>query len=171
VIRDTLAIARSYHTGRTGVREIAFALAQDGSQALLLSRLREAAARGGVPFVGALVRRLQTSVYGLEIGRDVTLGEGVLFMHPLGVVIGGDTRVGDRVVFLGSNTVGNVSNKGYPVIDNDVVIGAGARILGPVHIGAGAQIGANAVVLRDVPAGALALGVPAVVRLPEKNES
>jgi len=69
------------------------------------------------------------------------------------------------VVFLGSNTLGSNKSGGYPTIGHRVVIGAGARIIGPVHIGDDAVIGANAVVLRDVPAGASAAGVPAVVRL------
>ena len=164
ITRDTAAIGRSYYGNRWGWREVVATMSYDGSQVLLLSRLREAAARHGVPFVGSAVRRLQTALYGVEIGRDVRLGEGVLFLHPVGVVIGGDSQIGDRVTFLGSNTVGSINRGGYPRIGNDVIIGAGARVLGEVVIGDGAAIGANAVVLCDVPAGAVAVGVPAVVR-------
>jgi serine O-acetyltransferase len=108
---------------------------------------------------------MQTALFGIEISKDVTLGQGVVFVHTVGIVIGGNARIGDRVVFLGSNTIGNNKNSGYPQIGNDVVIGAGARILGPVTIGDGASIAANAVVLCDVPAGAVAVGIPAVVKL------
>jgi serine O-acetyltransferase len=77
------------------------------------------------------------------------------------VVVGGTARVGDRVKFMGNNTVGTAKDNGYPVIEDDVLIGAGARLLGPIRVGAGAIIGANAVVLEDVPPGALAVGIPA----------
>lgn len=164
IVGDTRAIGRSYFGDRTDLRAVVATVSFDGSQVLILSRLREAAARQRVPFFGSAVRRLQTSLFGVEIGRDVRLGEGVLFMHTVGVVIGGDSQVGDRVMFLGGNTIGSIRGGGYPRIGNDVVIGAGARILGAVTIGDGASIGANAVVLCDVPPGAVAVGVPAVVR-------
>jgi serine O-acetyltransferase len=108
---------------------------------------------------------MQMAIYGIEIAKDVELGEGVYFMHTLGVVIGGDARIGARTLFLGNITVGNLENRGYPTIGEDVIIGAGARILGPVTIGAGARIGANAVVVSDVPMGATAVGIPAVVKV------
>jgi serine O-acetyltransferase len=164
IVRDSIAMTRSANGGRLGVRELAATVMQDGTHVLMLSRVRQAAQRWRVPLVGGLIRRLQTALYGVEIARDVELGEGVVFLHTVGVVLGGDTRVGERVVFLGSNTVGTADLVGFPRIGNDVVIGAGARIFGPVHIGDGAFISANAVVLSDVPAGATAVGVPAVVR-------
>jgi len=164
IVRDSIAIARSFNDGRAGLRELLSTASHDGSQVLMLSRLRGAARRWHVPLAGSLLRRVQTALFGVEIARDVELGEGVVFVHTVGVVIGGDAKVGDRVVFLGSNTLGTLGKKGYPRIGNDVVIGAGARILGPVHVGDGASIGANAVVLHDVPPGTTALGVPAVVR-------
>jgi serine O-acetyltransferase len=137
----------------------------DGFQLLTLQRLRERA-RGKIPGLNHLLRRTMTVVYGLEIGNDVTLGEGVSFVHPIGIVIGGDAVIGNRVRFMGSNTVGTAKDNGYPIIEDDVTIGAGARILGPIRIGRGAVIGANAVVVRDVPAGATVVGVPGVIRLP-----
>jgi serine O-acetyltransferase len=168
IASDAVAIARVFTGGRVDARELLATVSHDGSQVLILSRLAEAAKRHGIPVFGGVVRRLQTSLFGIEIARDVKLGEGVVFIHTVGVVIGGDAQIGDRVMFLGSNTIGSVTNSagvsGYPRIGNDVVIGAGARILGPVTIGDGAAIGANAVVLCDVPAGAAAVGVPATVR-------
>jgi serine acetyltransferase len=164
VVRDAIAITRSFVGDQFGLRDVLMMMSHDGSQVLFLSRLREAAARMGVPVAGSLLRRLQTTLFGVEIARNVRLGEGVVFLHTVGIVIGGDSRIGDRVVFLGGNTIGSVSDRGYPRIGNDVTIGAGARVLGPVTIGDGASIGANAVVVSDVPAGATALGVPAVVR-------
>lgn len=128
---------------------------------LLLFRLRSVALRWRVPVVNRVLRLLQMVFAGVELGNDITLGDGVYFIHSLGTVVGGTARVGHRVRFLGNNTVGSASDNGYPVIDDDVEVGCGARILGPVHIGVGAVIGANAVVLTDVPAGAVAVGIPA----------
>lgn len=110
------------------------------------------------------LRLTQMALYGIEIGNDVTVGHGVYFVHTLGTVVGGNARLGDRVRLMGNNTIGTAKDNGYPVIEDDAVIGCGARILGPVRIGKGAVIGANAVVLSDVPAGAVAVGIPAVAR-------
>jgi serine O-acetyltransferase len=164
ILRDAVAIARWFNGGRLGLRELVTTMSHDGSQVLALSRLRQAARRWHIPLAGSVIRRLQTGLFGIEIARDVELGEGVVFLHTVGVVIGGDARIGDRVVFLGGNTLGTLDWRGYPRVGNDVIIGAGARILGPVTIGNGASIGANAVVLSDVPAESVAVGVPAVVR-------
>lgn len=163
IVRDTMALSRRLHGG-TGPRQIARTLAHDGVQALALFRLRKAADRHSIPVVGALLRRVETFVYGVHVERDVEIGEGVLFAHTVGIVIGGDTRVGDRVMFLGSNTLGSSNQTDFPRIGDDVVVGAGARIIGSVHIGNGAAVGANAVVVRDVADGCSAMGVPAISR-------
>jgi serine O-acetyltransferase len=170
--RDVATVARTLRGEPPTVGHLVSTMAYDGSLVLTLSRLAEASRRHRIPLLGGVMRRMQTSLFGIEISRDARLGEGVIFLHTVGVVIGGDSRIGDRVMFLGGNTIGSVHNGGYPTIGNDVIIGAGARILGPVTIGNGASIGANAVVLCDVPAGAVAVGVPAVVRFrrdPQKS--
>jgi serine O-acetyltransferase len=163
--RDAVEFSRVSGPGRADARRVLHdALLHDGFAVLALTRVRELARRWHVPGVNRLVRLAQTALYGIEIGKDVHLGEGVCFVHTLGTVIGGDARLGARVRVLGNVTIGTAKDNGYPVIGDDVVIGAGARILGPVTIGRGATVGANAVVLTDVPAGARAVGVPAVVR-------
>ena len=171
IVADTLAVAGSFHgSSARKPRAIASTVSHDGVQVLALSRLREAAARWHVPLVGGLFRRAQVSLFGTEIGRDVKLGEGVIFAHTVGIVIGGDSQIGDRVMFLGNNTIGSTDRFDFPRIGNDVIIGAGARILGRITIGDGARIGANAVVVKDVPPGAAAVGVPAVVRFPKEKK-
>jgi serine O-acetyltransferase len=163
IVRDTVTIAHVFSGKRVGPREIVAAALHDGAQALALSRIRQAALRWRLAIVESAVRRAQVAFFGLDVGRDVRLGEGVIFAHTVGIVIGGDAYIGDRVMFLGSNTIGSIRRDDFPRIGNDVVIGAGARVLGAITIGDGAAIGANAVVLRNVPAGAAAYGVPAAV--------
>ncbi len=133
---------------------------------LAVQRAREFARSVRIPLANYFLRSVQTVLWAIEIDRDVTLGAGVFIVHPLGIVIGGDSRIGKRVRFYGNNTVGTIHDDGYPTIEDDVWIGAGARILGPVRIGAGARIGANAVVLTDVPPGHVAVGVPAHILPP-----
>jgi serine O-acetyltransferase len=148
---------------------VAAAFTQDGYRVLLLSRARESARRRHVPWVNHALRRLTTVLYGIEIGNDVELGEGIDFTHTLGTVIGGTSKVGARVQFMGNNTIGTAKDNGCPVIEDDVVIGCGARVLGPLRVGRGASIGANAVVLADVPAGAIATGIPAKIHDAKQN--
>jgi serine O-acetyltransferase len=164
LIDDAIELTRSERRVPSLGNVLRTALTSDSYAVLALTRLRQAARRRGVPGVGHLLRLIQTGFYGVEIGKDVELGPGVSLVHTLGTVIGGTSRLGKRVRFMGNNTVGTAKDNGCPVIEDDVIVGCGARILGPVRIGAGAQIGANAVVLSDVPARAVAVGIPAVVR-------
>lgn len=138
----------------------------DGFKVLILTRLREWARRYRIPVVNHVLRLVTTVLFSVEIGNAVTIGRGTEFVHTLGTVVGGTSVLGDRVRLMGNNTVGAAKDDGCPTIGDDVVIGAGARVLGPIHIGHGAFIGANAVVLSDVPAGAVASGIPAVVKQP-----
>jgi serine acetyltransferase len=165
VVRDALSIARTYGHGQVSPRGVGEVLLHDGYAVLAMSRVRDAARAFHVVGLNRALRLTQMALYGIEIGKDVQLGEGVVFVHTLGTVVGGDARIGDRVRIMGNVTIGTAKDNGYPRIGNDVTIGAGARILGPVVVGDGAVIGANAVVLTDVPAGALAVGVPATVQL------
>jgi serine acetyltransferase len=170
ILRETLtdirSLSRSFCGDHPSALQVVAVASHDGSQVLVMSRVRQAADRRGIPIVGSALRRLQSALFGIEISRDASLGEGVVFVHTVGVVIGGNSSIGDRVKFMGANTIGASGKGGYPTIGNDVVIGAGARVLGPVTVGDGATIGANAVVLSDVPAGAIATGVPASIRSP-----
>ena len=151
-------------TGGPGRREMWHeAMTQDGFRVLLLTRLRESVRRTHVPLANHLLRMVTRVLYGIEVGTEVTLGHGINFSHTVGTIIGGSSVIGDRVQFMGNNTVGTAKDNGYPIIEDDVVIGCGARILGPIRIGAGAVIGANAVVLVDVPAGSTATGIPATI--------
>ncbi|XXF81701.1 serine acetyltransferase [Myxococcaceae bacterium GXIMD 01537] len=160
---DAVELARAAD-GDASAKSMARAvLSSDSYRITALNRLREVARERRIPLLNHALRVTQTAVMGVEIGKDVTLGRGVYFVHSLGIVIGGNAKVGDRVRFYGNNTVGTAKDNGYPVIEDDVEVGAGARILGPVRVGARSRIGANAVVLQDVPPDSVAVGIPARV--------
>ena len=110
---------------------------------------------------------------GIEIHPGATIGRRFFIDHGMGVVIGETTEIGDDVmvyhgVTLGGRTMQRV--KRHPTIGDRVTIGAGAKVLGPVRIGADSAIGANAVVTHDVPAESIATGIPAVVRLRSESQ-
>ena len=114
-----------------------------------------------------LLSQLTRSLTGIEIHPGAQLGRRLFIDHGMGVVIGETAVVGDDVVLFHGATLGGKAmrrGKRHPTLGDHVVVGAGAKILGPVWIGDGAQIGANAVVVKDVPAHAVAVGVPAVIR-------
>ena len=169
---DAIEMARA--EGRQGtVREAMRMMRTDAYLLLLLFRLRRVCQIAHIPILNRVLRVVQMVFGGIELGNAITLGAGVYFVHSLGTVVGGTAVVGDRVRFMGNNTVGTARNNGCPTIEDDVEIGCGARILGPVRIGARAVIGANAVVLSDVPSDAVAVGAPAriIARSPRRAES
>ena len=105
---------------------------------------------------------------GIEIHPGAIIGRRVFIDHGMGVVIGETAEIGDECTLYHGVTLGGTSwNKGkrHPTLERGVVIGAGAKVLGPILVGDGAKIGSNAVVVRDVPAGATAVGVPARILL------
>ena len=111
-------------------------------------------------FIAYLARWLT----GIEIHPGASIGRRVFIDHGMGVVIGETAEIGDDCTLYHGVTLGGTSwNKGkrHPTLEKGVVVGAGAKILGPITIGEGAKIGSNAVVVKDVPAGATAVGIPA----------
>ncbi|MDB5577990.1 MAG: transferase hexapeptide repeat containing protein [Bradyrhizobium sp.] len=107
------------------------------------------------------------NVYGIELPYSARVGRGVVIEHQGGIVVHGASVIGDRCVIrqnctLGIRRLDEVT--AAPTLEEDVDLGAGAVVLGRITIGRGARIGANAVVLSDVPAGAVAVGVPATIR-------
>ncbi|WP_141786452.1 serine O-acetyltransferase EpsC [Ornithinicoccus hortensis] len=150
------------------------ALASPGLHALWSHRIAHAMWRRGgrAKLPARLLSHVARTVTGVEIHPGATIGRRVFIDHGMGVVIGETAEVGDDVMMYHGVTLGGRSMqpvKRHPTIESGVTLGAGARLIGPVTVGAGAQIGANAVVVRDVPDGATAVGVPAVVRIPESE--
>jgi len=102
-------------------------------------------------------------ITGAEIPLNCNIGGGLLIPHPNGIVIHPDAKLGVNCLIFQQVTIGTRGILGVPVIEGHVDIGAGAKIMGPVNIGAHAKVGANAVVLSNVPSGAVAVGIPAKI--------
>ena len=116
-----------------------------------------------------LLSQLARAVTGVEIHPGATIGRRVFIDHGMGVVIGETAIVGDDVLLYHQVTLGGRSLskvKRHPTVGDRVTIGSGARVLGDITIGDDAQIGANSVVTKDVPAGSVAVGIPAQIRQP-----
>jgi len=112
----------------------------------------------------AVIRhRFWSVVTGADIPINCSLGGGLLLPHPNGIVIHPDAKIGPNCLIFQQVTIGTRGGAAVPEIGGHVDIGAGAKLLGGIRVGEHAVIGANAVVLKDVPAGALAVGVPAVI--------
>jgi len=146
------------------------ALASPGLHALWAHRISHALwTQPGGRLPARLLSQLTRATTGIEIHPGAQIGARLFIDHGMGVVIGETAEIGDDVLMYHGVTLGGRSLdrvKRHPSVGHNVTIGAGARLLGPIVIGDGAQIGANAVVTHNVPAGATATGIPAQVRHP-----
>lgn len=131
--------------------------------ALEIHRLAQGAKRRGIPLVPRLLRKFIQLTAAAYLGTEATFGPDCeLAYGGLGIVVHPKSRIGARVLIGPHVTIGGRSHShGAPIVEDDVQIGAGACLLGDIRIGRGARIGANAVVVRDVAAGATVAGVPA----------
>ncbi len=142
-----------------------------GIHALILHRLAHWLWGHRVRWVARFVSHISRFLTGIEIHPGATIGRRFFIDHGMGVVIGETAEIGDDVTLYHGVTLGGTSwNKGkrHPTLGNGVVIGAGAKVLGPIKIGENARVGSNAVVTKAIPAGATAVGNP--VRIIDKSE-
>ena len=166
VLREDLRNARSHDPAARG--DVENALVYSGLHAIWSHRLAHRmwgtpALRGPARMLSQLTRFLT----GIEIHPGATIGRRFFIDHGMGVVIGETTEIGDDVMLYHGVTLGGRSmeqGKRHPTLGDRVTVGAGAKILGPVRIGDGSAVGANAVVTHDVPPESIATGIPAVVR-------
>ncbi len=143
-----------------------------GFHALVLHRIAHRCWVAGFKWLGRFLSHIARWFTGIEIHPGATIGRRVFIDHGMGVVVGETAEIGDDCTLYHGVTLGGTSwakGKRHPTLGNGVVIGAGAKILGPILIGDGAKIGSNAVVVKPVPAGATAIGIPA--RLVESQEA
>jgi serine O-acetyltransferase len=139
-------------------------LAYPGFHALLFYRLANALWRHDWYLLGRVISHVGRLLTGIEIHPAATIGRGVFIDHGMGVVIGETAEVKDNVTLYQGVTLGGTrlhEGKRHPTLEEDVIVGAGAKILGPLNIGRGARIGSNSVVVKDVPAGTTVVGIPA----------
>lgn len=134
----------------------------------LLASIRDYRKYRGLRRKFAILRhRFWSAVAGADIPLNSAIGGGLLIPHPNGIVIHPGAHIGPNCLLFQQVTIGDAD--GVPTIGGHVDIGAGARILGPIHVGDHARIGANAVVLTDVPAGATMVGIPARIVTPRQQ--
>lgn len=148
-------------------------LCYPGFHALLFYRLGNAAWRRGWKLLGRFLSHLGRVLTGIEIHPGATIGRRFFVDHGMGVVIGETAEVGDDVTLYQGVTLGGTSlhkGKRHPTLGDGVIVGSGAQVLGPLNVGKGARVGANAVVLKDVPEGVTVVGIPAQVAISRSKQ-
>jgi serine O-acetyltransferase len=160
IFLDDLRAKSAWCYGDTRGRTLLKTLVTDGTFAMLCYRLMWWSHRRHLAPLTMLFNKINAVFGQCIIGRGAEFGPGFVLIHSQGVVINGAVRGGEHVYLEHQVTIG--AEKGVsPVLGNRVFVGAGAKIVGPVTIGDGARVGANAVVVKNVPAGATVGGVPA----------
>jgi len=157
--------------GFWGVFEVI--LTYSGVHSIALHRLTHLLWKLHIPLIPRILSQLNRFLTGIEIHPAAKIGKGFFIDHGMGVVIGETTEIGDNVTLFQGVTLGGTgkeSGKRHPTIGDNVVIGAGAKILGNIKIGHNVKIGANSVVLRNVPDDSTVVGIPGrVVRMKGKK--
>jgi serine O-acetyltransferase len=162
-LRHDLTAAQDRDPAARDLGRLEILLTYGGVQALLLHRIAHAAQEAGVPLVPHGLAYLSRAATGVEIHPAAKIGDALFIDHGAGVVIGETAEIGDNVTLYQGVTLGGTGfarGKRHPTVDSDVVIGSGAKLLGPIHVGAGSKIGANSVVIHDVPPNSTVVGNP-----------
>lgn len=149
------------------------ALCYPGFHAILLHRLAHACWNKGLKLLARSIQVFSRFLTGIEIHPGAKIGARFFIDHGMGVVIGETAEIGDDVTLYQGVTLGGTSldhGKRHPTLEDGVIVGAGAKILGPFTVGKGARIGSNAVVLEAIPEGATAVGIPAKLVGRPKND-
>ena len=143
-----------------------------GLHAVMLHRVAHGCWTHGFKWLGRFISQLSRWFTGIEIHPGAKIGDGVFFDHAMGVVVGETAEIGDGCTIYQGVTLGGTSlykgEKRHPTLGRDVVVSAGAKVLGGFTVGDGAKIGSNAVVIKPVPEGATAVGIPARI-IPAKS--
>jgi serine O-acetyltransferase len=162
-VRADVKAARDRDPAAQGVSTLEILLSWAGVQALLAHRLAHALLEAGVPVAPRVLAYLSRSVTGVEIHPAATIGREFFVDHGSGVVIGETAEIGERVTLYQGVTLGGTGfqrGKRHPTLGDNVTVGSGAKLLGPIAVGDGAKIGANTVVVEDVPPGSTVIGNP-----------
>jgi serine O-acetyltransferase len=162
-LRRDVAAARARDPAARGVSSLEILAAWPGVHALLAHRVAHALDQAGVPVAPRVLALASRAVTGIEIHPAARVGDGLFIDHGTGVVIGETAEVGDNVTMYQGVTLGGTgfaTGKRHPTVEANVTIGSGAKLLGPITIGHGSKIGANSVVIHDVPPHSTVVGVP-----------
>ena len=162
-VRRDVAAARTRDPAARGVSSVEIVAAWPGVHALLAHRLAHALHEARVPLLPRLVAAVSRAITGIEIHPAAQIGRGLFIDHGMGVVIGETAELGDDVTLYQGVTLGGTgfaTGKRHPTIQDNVTIGSGAKLLGPITVGHGSKIGANSVVIHDVPANSTVVGNP-----------
>jgi serine O-acetyltransferase len=162
-LRDDLTAAQERDPAARGVGRTEILLTYGGVQALLAHRISHALHEAGLPIAPRLLANVTKVVTGVEIHPAAKIGRALFIDHGAGVVIGETSQVGDDVTLYQAVTLGGTGfgrGKRHPTVGSEVVIGAGAKLLGPIEVGDRVKIGANSVVIHDVPPNATVVGNP-----------
>ena len=151
--------------------KISILLTYPGVKALFFHRIANFFSKAKFDLIARLISQLSRFFTGIEIHPRAEIGKKFFIDHGMGVVIGETSEIGDNVTIYHATTLGGISPsiksdeqrdvKRHPTLKNNVVVGSGAQVLGPIVVGENANIGANAVVTKDVPANAVMVGIPA----------
>ncbi len=162
-VRADVTAARDRDPAARGVGTLEILTGWAGVQALLAHRLSHAMFEAGVPLLPRTIAYMSRAVTGVEIHPAARIGEDFFIDHGAGVVIGETAEIGDSVTLYQGVTLGGTGvarGKRHPTVEDQVTVGSGAKLLGPVTVGRGAKIGANTVVIEDVPPGTTVVGNP-----------
>src|SRR4249919_1087331 len=162
-LRRDVAAARERDPAARGVGPGEILASWPGVHAVLVHRVANALAGAGVPVVPRSLAYVSRTVTGIEIHPAAKVGDGFFIDHGMGVVIGETAEIGDNVTLYQGVTLGGTgfaTGKRHPTVEDNVTIGSGAKLLGPITVGHGAKIGANSVVINDIPANSTVVGNP-----------
>ena len=162
-LRQDLTAAQERDPAARGIGRLEILLTYGGVQALLAHRVAHALHEAGVPMVPHALANASRVLTGVEIHPAARIGDALFIDHGAGVVIGETAEIGDNVTVYQGVTLGGTGfarGKRHPTVAADVVLGSGAKLLGPISVGEGSKVGANSVVIHDVPPRSTVVGNP-----------
>ena len=162
-LREDLTAAQERDPAARNVGRMEILLTYGGVQAVLAHRVSHALDEVGVPLAPRVLSNVVKVVTGVEIPPAAKIGRGLFIDHGAGVVVGETAEVGDDVTMYQGVTLGGTGfarGKRHPTVGHEVMIGSGAKLLGPIEVGARSKIGANSVVIHDVPENSTVVGNP-----------
>jgi serine O-acetyltransferase len=162
-IRRDVAAAHNRDPAARGVGALEILATWPGVHALLAHRVAHALYEAGVPLAPRMIAAFSRGLTGIEIHPAARIGHGFFIDHGMGVVIGETAEIGGNVTLYQGVTLGGTgfaTGKRHPTVEDNVTIGSGAKLLGPITVGHGSKIGANSVVIHDVPPNSTVVGNP-----------